>query len=409
MAFIGFTPHTKQREIINGILEGTQKFHVVAVGRQVGKSLMGMNLALWWMINKGPVKVLWVAPVYSQANKVHQELYDAISASGLVLKNNYGDNSLKLRNGSEILFRSAERYDNIRGLTCDYGILDEAAFIRNEAWTEAIRPVFAVKGKKVVFISTPKGKNYFYDLYQLGLSPDHPNYCSYQGSSYDTPYIDPQEILDAKATLPPRIFEQEYLAQFIDGGGEVFQGLDRIAFRQWPQGSGRVYCGIDLGRQEDYTVATFLDQSGRVLEIYRNRQADWSTMTREMLTLIRKWNATVMVETNSIGDVLFEQIRQGWQDTHPFTTTGKSKPEIIEGLILDMAEDRIGIPSKDLYPALYHELSIFSYEYNPRTRHVHYGAPAPHHDDCVMSLAIANYNRKQNRQTGSYATMGHAR
>jgi len=409
MAFIGFTPHTKQREIIDGILGGTAKFHIVAVGRQVGKSLMGMNLALYWMINEGPCKVLWVSPVYSQANKVHKELVEAIEHSGLILKNNYADNSIKLRNGSEILFRSAERYDNIRGLTMDYGILDEAAFIRNEAWSEAIRPVFAVRGKKVVFISTPKGKNYFYDLFQLGMSPDHPNYRSYKGSSYDTPYIAREEIQDAQKTLPPNIFKQEYLAEFIDNGGEVFTRLKESSTPQWPKPQGRVYCGIDLGRQEDYTVATFIDSTGQVLEIYRNRQADWSTMTRDIIALCQKWQATAMVETNSIGDVLFEQIRNGWQDTHPFTTTGKSKPEIIEGLVLDFAEDRIRIPSQDLYPALHHELGIFSYEYNPRTRQVRYGAPAPHHDDCVMSLAIANYCRKQNMSRGAYALMGHAR
>jgi hypothetical protein len=409
MAFIGFTPHTKQREIINGILEGSAKFHIVSVGRQVGKSLMGMNLALWWMINKGPAKVLWVSPVYSQANKVHKELVEAIEHSGLIAKNNYADNSLKLRNGSEILFRSAERYDNIRGLTMDYGILDEAAFIRNEAWSEAIRPVFAVRGKKVVFISTPKGKNYFYDLFQLGMSPDHPNYRSYKGSSYDTPYIAPEEIQDAQKTLPPNIFKQEYLAEFIDNGGEVFTRLKESSLPQWPKPTGRVYCGIDLGRQEDYTVATFIDSTGAIVEIYRNRQADWSTMTREIITLCQKWQATAMVETNSIGDVLYEQIQLGWADTHPFTTTGKSKPEIIEGLVLDFAEDRIRIPSSDLYPVLHHELGIFSYEYNPRTRQVRYGAPAPHHDDTVMSLAIANYCRKQNLHRGSYAIMGHAR
>lgn len=409
MAFVGFTPHTKQREIIDGILSGGEKFHIVSVGRQVGKSLMGMNLALWWMINGGPCKVLWVSPVYSQANKVHKELVEAIEHSGLIAKNNYADNSLKLRNGSEILFRSAERYDNIRGLTMDYGILDEAAFIRNEAWSEALRPVFAVRGKKVVFISTPKGKNYFYDLFQLGLSADNPNYRSYKGSSYDTPYIDPQEITDAQRTLPPNIFRQEYMAEFIDNGGEVFTHVRECSLPHWPQAQGNVFCGIDLGRADDYTVATFMDASGQVVEIYRNRQAEWSTMVREIIALVRKWNATVMIEVNSIGDVVYEMIKREWQNTHAFTTTGHSKPEIIEGLILDMAEGRIKIPSDSLFPALHHELGIFTYEYNPRSRSIKYGAPAPHHDDCVMSLAIVNYNRKQNLNTGTYVTMGRAR
>ena len=114
----------------------------------------------------------------------------AIGASGLVKNCNYSDNYIRLKNGSEILFRSAEKYDNIRGLTVDYGILDEAAFMKQDAWKEAIRPVFMVKGKKVLFISTPKGKNWFHELFQLAKSPDYSNYQAYTGSSYDTPYID---------------------------------------------------------------------------------------------------------------------------------------------------------------------------------------------------------------------------
>ena len=404
--YIGFTPHKKQKEIIHSILDGKEKFHIVSVGRQMGKSLMGMNLALYWGINNGACKILWVSPVYSQTNKVHKELVAAITESGIIKSNNYGDNTLTLKNGTEILFRSAERYDNIRGLTCDYGIIDEAAFMKNDAWAEAIRPVFAVRGKKVLFISTPKGKNYFYDLFQLGMSGDNPRYKSYTGSSYDTPYIDRDEIEDARTTLPKQIFEQEYLATFIDDGGEVFSNINNNTFANYPKSTSSIYCGIDLGRADDYTVATFIDKSGTVIDIYRNNKVEWSTMVREIIVLIKKYNATVMVEVNSIGDVIYEQLKREWQNTIPFVTTAKSKPEIIEGLILDFNESNIKIPNKDLFPPLEHELGIFSYEYNPRTRNVRYGAPSPHHDDCVMSLAIANYNRKQNQSIGTYAVMG---
>ena len=406
MIYEGFTPHAKQREVINGILESGAKYHVAAIGRQFGKSLMGMNLALYWMINHRPCKVLWVSPVYSQASKVHKELYAAIAQSGLVKNNNFSANELELRNGSTIIFRSAERYDNIRGLTCDYGIIDESAFMKDDAWQEAIRPVFAVRGKKVLFISTPKGKNWFHNLYQLGNSPDYPNYVSYAGSSYDTPYIELEEIEDAKKTIAPNIFKQEYLAQFIDSGGEVFSDIDRNTFPTYTPANGKVYCGIDLGKQEDYTVATFIDQQGKVIDIYRNNKQEWTTMIREILVLVRKYHATVMVEVNSIGDVIYEQLKRQWQDTHPFVTSSKTKNEIIEGLILDFNNAEVNIPSKELFPPLYSELSVFTYEYNPKTRNIRYGHPVGLHDDTVISLAIANYNRKQNKSLGTYAVMG---
>tara|TARA_R110000782_G_scaffold120596_2_gene211595 strand:+ start:98 stop:1324 length:1227 start_codon:yes stop_codon:yes gene_type:complete len=405
MIYTGFTPHSKQQEMIHGILNSTAKYHVACVGRQFGKSLMGINLALYWAINNNNVKVLWVSPVYAQASKVQKEIIQAISQSGIVKSANYSSNEIVLKNGSEIIFRSAERYDNIRGMTCDYGIIDEAAFCKDESWTEAIKPVFLVKGKKVLFISTPKGSNWFKNLFQLGKSYDNVNYEAYTGSSYDTPYIDKSEIEDAKKTLPENVFKQEYLAEFIDSGGEVFANIDKNLFTGWSQPVGKVYCGIDLGKQEDFTVATFIDSTGKIIDIYRDNQTEWSTMTAEILKRLKRWNATAMVEVNSIGDVIYEQIKKQWQDTHPFITSSKSKNEIIEGLILDMNEITIKIPNSELFPALYSELSVFTYTYNPKTRNIKYGHPSGLHDDTVMSLAIANYNRKQNKSVGSYATM----
>ncbi|MCP3699709.1 MAG: hypothetical protein GY920_14325, partial [Aliivibrio sp.] len=157
MIYTGFTPHPKQRDMVNGIITSDAKYHVACVGRQFGKSMMAMNLVLYWAINNGPCKILWVSPVYSQTSKVQKELMAAIGASGIVKSCNYSENYISLKNGSEILFRSAEKYDNIRGLTMDYGVLDEAAFMKEDAWREAIKPVFLVRGKKVLFISTPKG------------------------------------------------------------------------------------------------------------------------------------------------------------------------------------------------------------------------------------------------------------
>jgi hypothetical protein len=129
-------------------------------------------------------------------------------------------------------------------------------------------------------------------------------------------------------------------------------------------------------------------------------------MIKDIIQLVKKWNATAMVEVNSIGDVVYEELLKEWKDTHPFITSSRSKNEIIEGLILDMNESTIRIPSKELFPALQNELEVFTYEYNPKTRSIRYGHPTGLNDDTVMSLAIANYNRKQNRTVGTYSVMG---
>ena len=196
--------------------------------------------------------------------------------------------------GSEFIFRSAEKYDNIRGLTVDYGILDEAAFMKEDAWKEAIKPVFLVRGKKVLFISTPKGKNWFHELFQLAKSNDYDNYAHYTGSSYDTPYINREEIEDAKRTLPPNVFQQEYLARFIDSGGEVFSNLQSNIMPTWGQNNSKIYCGVDLGKQEDFTVATFMNARGQVIDIYRANAQEWTTMTGEIIKRIKQYNLSLI-------------------------------------------------------------------------------------------------------------------
>ena len=359
-----------------------------------------MNLVLDWSINNPLSKILWVSPVYSQTTKVQKEIYKAIVDTGIVENNNFSENILSLKNGSEIIFRSAERYDNIRGYTIDYCIIDEAAFIKEEAYTEAIKPTLLVRGKKCLFLSTPKGKNWFYNLYQMGLSDAHPEYKSYKGTSMDNPYANVQEIEDSRKTLPENVFRQEYLADFIEGGGEVFSNIK--TFDHYPISKGTIYMGVDLGRQEDYTVCTLMDKEGQVIEVYRTRQKEWNFIINDIVELARDNKAHVLIEANSIGDVIYEQVKKRWNKTDPFVTTSRSKQEIIEGLILDFNEGNITIPSQELFSPLYNELNSFTYEYSKKTRNIKYGAPTSLHDDCVMSLAIVNYARKTMKNKGSY-------
>jgi hypothetical protein len=62
----------------------------------------------------------------------------------------------------------------------------------------------------------------------------------------------------------------------------------------------KVYCGIDVGRAEDYTVATFIDSDGQVIDIYRNNNANWSNMVTDIVAKAREYNAQCMIEVNSV-------------------------------------------------------------------------------------------------------------
>jgi len=284
-------------------------------------------------------------------------------------------------------------------------VVDEAAYHGEDVWSSVLKPILLVKGKKVLFISTPRGSNWFKTMYDLGQDPEQPNYASCRMHYTENPYLDGAELEEAKRTLPDHIFQAEYEGTFTESGKGVFK-LDIIKdYPTWPKPIGKVYCGIDWGRANDWTCATFIDSTGKVVEIYRANKQDWTLMISEILKIVKKWNATVLAEQNSIGDVTVELLKKQWQDTHPFVTTNKSKNEIIEALQVDFANADVQLPSQDLFEPLWFELSVFEYDYSPKTRTIRYSAREPFHDDTIMSLAIANYCRKTKQSVGSYSYM----
>jgi hypothetical protein len=385
-----YTPHDKQRLIHNSIANEPAKYYVLNIGRQFGKTMLAMNQALYWLLNDKGCKIAWVAPVYKQSKKVFDEMVNALPN---VLDKNATELTIKYGR-SQMQFFSAERYDNIRGFTFDYLICDEFAFMDEQAWTEVLRATVLVKGKKVLLISTPKGKNHFYRMSQLEGVNDQ--YRAFTMTSYDNPLINPQEIDDARLTLPEHVFRQEYLAEFIDGGGSLFSNMQFTAGLPTEVN----YAGVDVGRADDYTVVTILNSKGEMIDIERWRHMEWSTITNKAAALINKHNAITQVEINSIGDIFFEQLKSKVRQCYPFTTNAKTKPEIIEALMV--ASDDGAVKCLDV-DWLKKELEVFTWEYNAKSRTTRYAAPAGFHDDGVMSLAIAYNTVKARKFSGRYA------
>ena len=401
----GFNPTDKQKEIILACTDETTKYITGCFGRQAGKSFTAQNLLLkWGLENNGSVS-MWVSPVYSQAKKVFAELSESIVDTGLVKSINKSELNIILINGSIIHFRSGEREDTLRGYTLDYLIIDEAAYIKDNVWRTVLRPTVLVRGKKVLFISTPKGKNWFYEVAMRGYGDEYPQYKTFHATSFDTPFISLEELEEAKLSLPESIYKQEIMAEFIDDGGEVFGNLkESCVMNHYPTqvASERYYAGLDFGRQNDYTVLTILNSKGEIVEHYRERQKSWELIVSEIVNKLRKWKPVCYAEVNSIGDVLFENIRKQYPGLQPFVTNNESKQNMIEDLIMGLNESKLKLPTEELNGDLYRELTSFTYEYSPKTRRVKYGAPSGFHDDCIISLALSYHSFKRKATYGQY-------
>jgi hypothetical protein len=371
---------------------------VLAIGRQFGKSLLALNQVLDWFFNVPNCRIGWVSPIYKQSKKVYKDIESAFGNNQHVFK---GHNGTELtftgHNGSTIEFFSAERYDNIRGFTFDYLVCDEFAFMDVEAWTEVLRATVLVKGKKVLLISTPKGKNHFHQIFNL--ESENPQYKSFKMTSYDNPIINPREIDDARLTLPDHVFRQEYLAEFIDGGAGMFKDLTLITKSDK---TGRMYAGLDIGRADDYTVLTIFNENREMHFIERWNKDTWANIVDKVVNRINEFDCHTLIEVNGIGDPIFEQVRNKVNNPNliePFLTTSKSKQDIIEQLVVANQSKEVKFLDESW---LLKELELFTYEYNPKTKSVRYSAPNGFHDDGVMSTAIAYQSLKSLSQSGIY-------
>lgn len=389
-----FTPHPGQKAVIDGFADTEHKFGIVATGRQYGKSLLGQNLLLYWLLKDKNKKGAWISPIYNQAKKVFQELSNA--AHAIIESSNKADLTIKFINGSTLQFLSAERYDSIRGFSFNFMVIDEAAFIREEAMNEAIFPTMTAIGEKCLIISTPKSKNWFYHRYVQGTN-NNPNYISFRGVSTDNPYVDQDFIREQEKSLPIDIYRQEYLAEFTDAGSDVFTNVDPVCIvNQWNNdttGRTRYFVGIDLGLANDYSVCTIMDEVGRVHYMERINGSSYADITKAFVTSLKRYKISGgYVEVNGPGQPVFETLRSYEKKLRPFVTTNESKNQGIRQLIYDIQEGTLMLPSKELFPALYNELNAYTYRITP-SGNVSFSHPNGFHDDCIMSLMLANEAR----------------
>jgi len=394
-----YTPHPKQREIHNSINNESYKYYTLAIGRQWGKTMLATNQMIYWALNNKNIRIGWVSPIFRQSKKVFKETYKAFAKRPEIYGSatSHSDLIIEYRTGSTIQFFSAENYDNIRGNTFDYLICDEFAFINKRAWDEVLRATVLVRGKKVLLISTPKGKNHFWHIYNL--ANQNSLYKSFNLSSYENPIISKSEIDDARSTLPEHVFRQEYLAEFVDGGSGLF--IDLITITKSDK-TNRMYAGLDIGRADDYTVLSVFNENGEMHHIERWNKDTWSNIVDKVVNRINEFNCHTLVEVNGVGDPIFEQVKSKVKSPNliePFVTTSKSKQDIIEQLVVATQSKEVKYLTEDW---LLKELDLFTYEYNPKTKSVKYSAPNGFHDDGVMSTAIAYQSLKSLKLNGVY-------
>lgn len=374
-------PHINQQQI----LECNQRFIVVMCGRRFGKSELSQIIGIKAAITGG--QVAYITPTYKLAKAFFERL-----TAALPFKNNISNLKIYCPNNGSIEFYTGERLDNLRGRKFHLVIIDEAAFIPDleSGWQNSIRPTLTDYEGKAVFLSTPRGKNFFYSMF---MKEGEADWKSFKFTTYDNPYINQREIEDAKLQLPEVVFEQEYLANPAENSANPF-GNAYIKNCIRPVSSQQIVSyGIDLAKSVDFTVIIGLDNGGNVAYFDRF-QMDWHN-TKE--TIRRLPVAPILADSTGVGDPILEDLKREGINIEGLKFTSQSKQQLMEGLAQAIQQGKIGYPAG----VIVDELDIFEYQFTANG--VRYSAPSGFHDDCVMALALAWQNHNLKRGSGRYA------
>tara|TARA_R100000278_G_scaffold105188_1_gene81606 strand:+ start:493 stop:1719 length:1227 start_codon:yes stop_codon:yes gene_type:complete len=207
------------------VADDENRFKVVCAGRRWGKSWLSIR-EMCRYASQPNKKVYYVAPTFRQAKTIiWDDLISKLSAVRWIKKINTTELTVRLKNGSTIALRSADNYESLRGISIDYLVMDECSDIEVACWSEVLRPALADRKGHALFISTPKGYNWFYDLW--AGAPAQDNWQSFQFTTLEGGNVPEDEVESAKSELDPRTFEQEFLASFVNFSGVVYYAFER--------------------------------------------------------------------------------------------------------------------------------------------------------------------------------------
>jgi len=384
------TLYDQQRQI----KRDARRFNVLDIGRRAGKTYLGAHLALESLKQGDPVG--WFAPNYKYLLEVWGDLTRVLRPHAT--KINATERRVELANGAILECWTLDGTDDPgRSRKYKLAIVDEAAIAANlkAVWEQAIRATLTDLEGSAWFLSTPKGLNYFYELFQRGQDPlGHPDWRSWQLPTSVNPFIPTSEIEAARRELPEMAFKQEFLAEFLSGDGAVFRNVDAClnAAQAKPEDHREHYlvAGVDWARVHDFTaISVVCCHCRQEVKLDRFNQIGWDFQRQRLLSIIEAWRVDYTVlETNSIGSPNLEALRQivnTKQVLQGFEMTSKSKPPLIQSLALAFERERCQwLPDA----AARHELIAYEATVT-ETGFIRYGAPEGGFDDTVIARALA--------------------
>lgn len=336
-----------------------------------------------------------LSPTLEQARKVYKELVAGIVNTPIYKKSNDQRLAITLRNGSEILFKSSEQGDALRGYTVS-GIycIDEAAYISDEvfnitlAWCNVHRP-------PILICSSPHYKTgFFYKYYMMGLEPGQNKVFAYDWSAYDTSaLLDAETLEDYRKTLARDVFKTDFLGEFLDNESSVFGEFEAVLNDTYTKDLA-CFMGIDwgTGTNQDETAIAVFNSDRQMVGLHHWNDKDETQTIKEIVKLIKQYQPLkVQVESNSIGSVFYGLLDKAIKAEHlpimlvGFNTSNASKQKLVNTLQVAIQNKSVQLLNdKNLVT----QLTMYESKLSS-TGKVTYNAANGYHDDLVIATMLA--------------------
>lgn len=373
------------------IIRNRRRFNTVCCGRRFGKTVMATAM-IGETVSQG-MPVAYYAPTYKMLSDVWRTCKRIYAP---VIKDvSEQEKRLAFKTGGIADFWSLDAYDSVRGRKYKRGIIDEAAMIKplSEAWNEAIRPTLTDYKGDGYFLSTPKGRNDFHAFYEKARTDE--TWASFRMPTSANPYIDPAEIESARRDVPSIVFQQEYLAEFIDVQGALIrrEHLTHMRANEVPNGL-KIGMGVDLAISKtetaDYSaiaVVGYDKDSGRryVLDMWRGKEG-FHDVVKTIRQYAEKWNPTrINVEAVQYQIAVVQELLR--KTTLPVKAVKPDKDKVARfHSIMARYEQLMVTHVQGLDPEFERELLSF---------------PISEHDDMVDALVYAELAAVKNQGVGA--------
>ena len=249
--YLGYKPHNGQLALHYPEKQDA-RFQVVVCGRRFGKTWASAMEATF--VASQPNKRIWLVGMsYRKARLIFREVWQrmVVGHGEDVDKASEKDMYIRFKWGTTVEGMSADNPDSLVGEGCDLLVIDEVAKMNKKIWDMYLSPTVAGRKGKVIFITTPEGRNWIYDLFKLGATD--PLWESHTSPSWINQYEFPQglndpAIIERKRNMSKELFGQEFGAEFSVFEGKVWDFNRDLDVGDFPYNPNLpTYCTIDFG------------------------------------------------------------------------------------------------------------------------------------------------------------------